>query len=72
MSFVKPNRASNLRKNSGNKATYKQREMNKLDIDNKQMEWRLHQLKQTMELEKKERKYFIFDFVSQGGHYSWI
>jgi len=56
MSFVKPNRASNLRKNSGNKATYKQREMNKLDIDNKQMEWRLHQLKQTMELEKKERK----------------
>jgi len=56
MSFVKPNRASDLRKKSGNSSTYKQREMNKLDIDNKQMEWRLHQLKQTMELEKKERK----------------
>lgn len=56
MSFVKPNRASDLRKKSGNSSTYKQREMNKLNIDNKQMEWRLHQLKQTMELEKKERK----------------
>jgi len=33
----------------------KQREIKKLDFDNKQMEWRLHQLKQVMENEKKER-----------------
>ena len=58
MSTVKGNKASSLRKASQAKINYKQREMKKLDIDNKQMEWRLHQLKQTMEKEKKDRRYY--------------
>ena len=33
------------------------KENKKLDIDNKQMEWRLHQLKLTMEKEKEDRGY---------------
>ncbi|XP_076800868.1 uncharacterized protein LOC143445567 [Clavelina lepadiformis] len=36
-------------------ASAKKRESKKLDIDNKQMEWRLHQLKLAMEKEKEER-----------------
>ena len=34
----------------------KKRETKKLEIDNKQMEWRLHQLKLAMEKEKEERE----------------
>ena len=46
----------------------KKREMKKLEIDNKQMEWRLHQLKLAMEKEKEERekKSFIWQSGKDG------
>ena len=43
-------------------AAITRKENKKLDIDNKQMEWRLNQLKATMEKEKEDRGYFILYF----------
>ncbi|XP_078484883.1 uncharacterized protein LOC100176447 isoform X2 [Ciona intestinalis] len=44
-----------LQKKSSPSTSAKKRESKKLDIDNKQMEWRLNQLKQAMEKQKEER-----------------
>jgi len=42
--------------NKANNKSARKRETKKLEIDNKQMEWRLHQLKLAMEKEKEERE----------------
>jgi len=49
-----------LQQRNAESTSAKRKETIKLDIDNKQMEWRLLQLKKAMAKEKEERGYSIF------------
>lgn len=59
---IPPGKEPTSKKLRKNESLSAKKEAKKLDIDNKEMEWRLQQLKQAMVKEKEDREY-VFNSV---------